>query len=49
MDPATIWQSAIDVLPLLTLRAVALVLLGLSLVLAAAAVGALACQRSKDA
>lgn len=45
MDPATIWQSAMDGLPLLALRAVAMVLVGLSIAMAACVIGAVACCR----
>jgi len=48
MDPMTIWQAAIDGLPLLVLRVVALMIGGLALALAACAIGAVACHRVEE-
>jgi hypothetical protein len=44
MDLEIIGQTALDLLPVLALRVVGLVLLGLAIALAACAVGALGCQ-----
>ena len=48
MDPSTIWQAAMDTLPLLVLRGVAVIILALSLALPGCVIGAVACHRPEE-
>ena len=45
MDPSTIFQAAMEALPLLVLRVVAVILACMALGLAACALGGLGCHR----
>jgi len=47
MDPTTMWQAAMDTLPLLVLRGVAVVILALGIFMATCVIGAVACHRSE--
>jgi len=44
MDPSMIWQAAMDAVPLLILRGVAVTILGLSLAMVGGVIGAVACH-----
>lgn len=45
MDPWVVWQAAMDTLPLLVLRTVALILIGMAMALTVCIIGAVACHR----